>query len=177
MISEPVRARIRRLYAPNAVYFITCVTQRRQPIFVSEPDLELLRETMRRVKDVHPFRTRAYAFLHDHFHLLIFVPETTDVSRVMHSIQRNFTLNYKRAHGVVRRIKLWQRGFWDHVIRDERDFVNHFHYIHYNPVKHGYVSKPEEYPHTSFHEYVQRGWYEIGWGHVEPEELKDLEFE
>jgi hypothetical protein len=51
------------------------------------------------------------------------------------------------------------------VIRDERDFVNHFHYIHYNPVKHGYVSKPEEYPHTSFHEYVQRGWYEIGWGH------------
>jgi REP element-mobilizing transposase RayT len=57
MISEPVRARIRWLYAPNAVYFITCVTQRRQPIFVSEPDLELLRETMRRVKVIHLFRT------------------------------------------------------------------------------------------------------------------------
>jgi len=92
-------------------------------------------------------------------------------------MQRNFTLNYKEAHGVTRKIKLWQRGFWDHVIRDERDFVNHFHYIHYNPVKHGYALKPGDYPHTSFHEYVKRGWYEIGWGHTEPEILEGLDFE
>ena len=102
---------------------------------------------------------------------------STTISEVLHSLQRNFTLNYKRAHGITRKTHLWQRGFWDHVIRDEQDLTSHFHYIHYNPVKHGHVSKPEDYMHSSFHEYVKRGWYEIGWGHGEPPELKGLEFE
>lgn len=177
MALEPIRAKIRRLYVPNAMYFITCVTLERRPIFASGADLELLRETMRKVKEIHPFQMRAYAFLHDHFHLQIFVPDITDISKIMHSIQRNFTLNYKKAHSLTGAVKIWQRGFWDHVIRDERDFANHFHYIHYNPVKHGYVSKPEDYPHTSFLKYVKRGWYEIGWGHVEPDSLQGLDFE
>jgi putative transposase len=177
MPSEPIRAKIRRLYVPNAVYFITCVTLERRPVFASEPDLELLRETMRKVKAIHPFEMRAYAFMHDHFHLQIYVPETTDITKIMHSIQRNFTLNYKKTHSLTGEVRIWQRGFWDHVIHDESDFANHFHYIHYNPVKHGYVSRPEDYPHTSYLEYVQRGWYEIGWGHTEPPPLKDLDFE
>jgi putative transposase len=74
-------------------------------------------------------------------------------------------------------LRLWQRGFWDHVIRDERDLARHFDYIHYNPVKHGYVTQPEAYTDSSFAEYLRRGWYEIGWGHVEPEALTGLEFE
>ncbi len=177
MISEPVRAKIRRLYVPNSLYFITAVTQDRQPLFANESNLELLRETMRRVKDIHPFQVRAFVFLHDHFHIMIWVPGPTDISKILHSIQRNFTLNYKKAYNITRKIKLWQRGFWDHVIRDERDLFNHFHYIHYNPVKHGYVLKPEDYPHISFHEYVKREWYEIGWGHTEPEILENLDCE
>jgi REP element-mobilizing transposase RayT len=61
-VLEPIRAKIRRLYVPNALYFITCVTQDRWPVFASESDLELLRETMRKVKEIHPFSMRAYAF-------------------------------------------------------------------------------------------------------------------
>ncbi|HEY74175.1 MAG TPA: hypothetical protein G4N99_13005 [Thermoflexia bacterium] len=62
MTSEPIRARIRRLYVPNALYFITAVTQWRRPIFANEPDLELLRETMRKVKEIHPFQMQAMPF-------------------------------------------------------------------------------------------------------------------
>jgi len=108
---------------------------------------------------------------------LIFVPETTNISKLLQSIQRNFTRNYKKAHDINEPIRLWQRGFWDHVVRDERDFANHLHYIHYNPVKHGYTSNPETCPHTSFHEYVKRGWYEPGWGHTEPEVMSNLDSE
>ena len=177
MIQEPIRARIRRLYMPNALYFIVATVQGRRPIFASESNVELLRETMRRVKEIHPFTMRAFVFLPEHLHLLIQVLEPTTISEVLHSIQRNFTLNYKRAHSITRETHIWQRGFWDHAIRDEQDWEGHFHYIHYNPVKHGYVERPEEYAHCSYSEYVKRGWYEIGWGHVEPPELKGLEFE
>jgi putative transposase len=175
--NRPARAKIRRLYVPNAHYFITAVTQARLPPFADEANVDLLRVTMRRAKEYHPFKMQAYAFMPDHLHLLILVPETTNISKLLQSIQRNFTRNYKGERGITEATHLWQRGFWDHVIRDDRDFENHFHYIHYNPVKHGYVTQPGLYSHTSFHEYVKRGWYEPGWGSSEPEEIAGMDFE
>ncbi|MBN1139453.1 MAG: transposase [Anaerolineae bacterium] len=174
---DPVRARIRRLYVPNAYYFITCVTRERRPLFADETNTNLLRATLHRVQEYHPFTMHAFSFMPDHFHLLIFVPETTNISKLMHSVQRNFTRNYKTQRQISEETTLWQRGFWDHVIRSEQDWANHLHYIHYNPVKHGYVSRPEDYVQTSFNEYVKRGWYELGWGHTAPESIVDLDFE
>ena len=176
--SEAIRARIRRWYVPNATYFVTAVTRERSPVFAEEANLVLLRSTMRKAKEHHPFRMHAYALLPDHLHLLIYVPESSNISKLMQSIQWNFTRNYKAAHGITTPVRLWQRGFWDHVIRDEDDFEGHLGYIHYNPVKHGYVSHPRDYPHTSFHEYVERGWYGLAWAEdVEPRVLAmhDLE--
>ena len=177
MSQQPIRAGIRRYNIPDALYFITAVTHERQPVFADTANIALLRQTMRRVQEIHPFEMRAYVFLPDHLHLLIHIPDATSISRVMHSMQRNLTLNYKRARAIEQQVTIWQRGFWDHVIRDDTDWANHLHYIHFNPVKHGYVSGPEDYPHSSFQEYVRRGWYEIGWGHVEPEALRGLDFE
>jgi putative transposase len=175
--ATPIRAKIRRLYLPDVYYFITCVLANRMPILGEERHMTLFRETLREVKKLHPFIMKAYAFLPDHFHLLIFVPESTSISTLLKSVKWNFTLNYKKAVGVNGRVKLWQRGFWDHVIRDERDYMNHFDYIHYNPVKHGLVNCPIEYPHTSFHAYVERGWYEADWGCTEPEGIRHLDYE
>lgn len=117
---------------------------------------------------------RAYVFLPDHFHLLIQTGESTDISSIIKSFKWNFSLNYKAAHAVKGSVSLWQHGFYDHVIRDETDFANHVHYIHYNPVKHGLVTKPEDYPHSSYLQFVKRGWYEIGWGHAEPAEIQHM---
>lgn len=59
---------------------------------------------------------------------------------------------------------LWQHRYWEHMLRDERDFERHVEYIHYNPVKHGYVASPLEWPHSSFRRYVEAGLYEAEWG-------------
>ena len=177
MVKKVVRARIRRAYAPGEVCFITCVTAARRPVFEGQAERTLLRETLRNVRGLHPFEMRAYALMPDHIHLLLRVPGTTDISKIIHSLKRNFTLNYRRAHGLATSVNVWQRGFWDHVIRDERDYYLHLDYIQFNPVKHGYVTRPEDYADTSFLEYVKRGWYEIGWGHVEPEDLKGVGME
>lgn len=121
----PIRTRISRWIIPNNIYFIVGVTQKRQQLFADSAAIELLRTTMHNVKERHPFKMHAYAFLPDHFHLLIFVPETSNISKIMQSLQWNLTMAYKKLHQITTTTALWQRGFWDHVIRDERDYENH----------------------------------------------------
>ena len=162
-MGHPIRAKIRRWYVANAIYFVTAVTRDRRPIFAQASNLALLRQVLHAVQKLHPFHMHAYAFLPDHLHLLIYVPETTNISKVMQSLQWNYTREYKAAHGLAESVSLWQRGYWDHVIRNERGFDRHLSYIHYNPVKHGLVEHPADYAETSFREYVKRGWYGEAW--------------
>jgi len=79
----------------------------------------------------------------------------------MHSLKPNFTREYKRLLGLssFESMKFWQKRFWDHVIRDDRDFENHLHYIHFNPVKHGYVTDPRDWKDSSYLEWEKRGLY------------------
>jgi len=57
---------------------------------------------------------------------------------------------------------IWQRRFWEHCIRDEKDWRYHVNYIHFNPVKHAYVSEPQDWPYSSYHQAIRKGWYESG---------------
>ncbi len=58
---------------------------------------------------------------------------------------------------------IWQRRYWEHTIRDDRDYATHMDYVHFNPVKHGYVGHPADWPYSSFHRCVESGIYPIGW--------------
>ena len=59
---------------------------------------------------------------------------------------------------------IWQRRFWEHMIRDEADFRVHCDYIHFNPVKHGLVTRPVDWPYSTFHRFVKEGLYPESWG-------------
>lgn len=61
---------------------------------------------------------------------------------------------------------IWQRRFWEHQIRDERDYEIHMDYLHYNPVKHSLVSAVTDWPHSTFHRYVDEGVYNKSWGSI-----------
>jgi putative transposase len=67
----------------------------------------------------------------------------------------------KRERGI------WQRRFWEHQIRDEADLSRHVDYIHYNPVKHGWVARAAEWPHSTLHKYIERGMASADWGGCE----------
>lgn len=58
----------------------------------------------------------------------------------------------------------WQRRFWEHTIEDADEFDAYFDYVHWNPVKHGYVSRPADWPNSSFHRWVTHGVYDPDWG-------------
>jgi putative transposase len=89
-------------------------------------------------------------------------------SPILHSFKRNYTLNYKKTNNILGSFKLWQNRFWDHIIRDEKDLHQHFDYIHWNPVKHGVVQDPEDWTHSTFRHWQLQGYYDLGWGKVEP---------
>ena len=169
----------RRYYIPNAIVFITGVTRDRFPYFAAANNVNLLFDTMRRVQAIHPFRLLAYVVLPDHFHWLMRVDDPSgNFSIAMHSIKRNFTLNYKQAQGITDPFTLWQNRFWDHVIRDESDLHNHFDYIHWNLVKHGYERRPEDWPHSTYGYWLKRGYYDPGWGHAdEPSHIAGMRLE
>ncbi len=169
----------KRYYIPNAVVFITGVTRDRIFYLEADDDIKLFWETLRQVQKIHPFHLMAYVILPDHFHWLMrVVDESGDFSTVLHSIKRNYTFNFKKAHGVTAALSLWQERFWDHIIRDEHDLNNHFDYIHWNPVKHGYVQRPEGWPHSTYKYWLKRGYYEPGWGCVEePVSIRDMNLE
>ena len=169
----------RRFYFLNAIVFITCVTRNRNPYLKSNSDINLFFDTLAIVKEIYLFELLAHVVLPDHFHWLMQLDNPSgNFSKVMQSIKRNYTRNYKSAHNVQKSLSIWQRGFWDHVIRDEQDLENHLDYIHWNPIKHGYVNRPEDWPCSTYRDWVGLGVYETGWGWVEkPNNINGMDFE
>ena len=167
----------RRYYIPNSIVFVTQVVHNRARLLGDHETLELLSLTLHRVKELHPFLMLGYVFLPDHLHLLIRPTEGATFSQIMHSFKSNFTKTYKRSQGITDSLRMWQPRFWDHVIRDETDLARHLDYIHYNPVKHGWVEKPEDWPQSSFLPWKERGAYPDRWGWDVPEELEHWDAE
>jgi putative transposase len=136
--------------------------------------VEMFFDKMRAVREFKPFKLLAYAFPPDHIHFLIRPTGEVNFSSIMYSVQRSYTFEFKDRYAIEGSLSLWQHRFWDHVIRDEEDLHRHFDYVHWNAVKHGLVARPEDWPYTSYRYWFEKGYYEIGWGHVEPENLRNL---
>jgi len=155
--------RYRRLRIAGATYFFTLVTRGRAPFLADPSNIALLLQCFEHVGRGHPFEMVAYVVLHDHVHTLWQLPEGDDnYSTRWRLIKERFTREYGKLSAAPQRV--WQNRFWEHVIRDERDFLEHLDYIHFNPVQHGYVAAPIDWPHSSFKNWIARGHYEPRWG-------------
>jgi putative transposase len=168
----------RRVYIPGGTYFFTLVTYRRQPIFSYDGRVELLRRSFREVKSKRPFDLLAAVILPDHLHCLWCLPEgDADFSTRWQMVKTSFSRRIPAEIIKDGAKTIWQPRFFDHCIRDESDFHKHLDYIHYNPVKHGLVSSPGEWPYSSFARFVALGWYTSSWGDVVPPDVEDMEHE
>ena len=165
---------VRRIYMPGAYYFFTVVCYQRANILVSQVAVDRLKSAIKIVKTKYPFKLNAYVVLPNHMHCIWRLPEG-DFNFSMR--WRLIKYYFSRSLGERHQKNIWQPRFWDHVIRDQDDWVRHLDYIHYNPVKHGLVNKPTDWLHSSFHDYVTRGFYDVDWGVNEPENIADMIFE
>ncbi|MFH0881646.1 MAG: transposase [bacterium] len=142
---------------PDDLYFLTCVTRNRAPHFAEIETQRRAQAEWNRCADEAKGTLIAYVFMPDHHHVVIRQGELP-FSRWVENMKRR--LNYAMLQG---KGTLWQPRFWEHRIHDADDQIRAVEYIHYNPVKHGFVKSPCDYGTSSFHEYVDRGEYPVDW--------------
>ena len=160
----------RRYRVEGGRYFFTVNLLDRRSALLTE-HIDILRDAMRVVKTKHPFDIDAMVVLPEHLHCIMRLPAGDDDfslrwRQIKSAFSRNVpgtgTKNKSRSSKGER--GLWQRRFWEHLIRDERDFRHHVDYVHFNPVKHGYVACVGDWPYSTFHGYVKRAVYPVDWG-------------
>ena len=160
----------RRAKIEGATYFFTvnCAQRRGNQLLVQH--IDLLRQAFRRVKNRHPFKIDALVVLPDHLHCIWTLPTNdadykTRWALIKAGFSRGIPSDESRSQSRMKRGErgIWQRRYWEHVIRDERDFRRHLDYIHWNPVKHGWVNRVRDWPHSSFHAYMRRGIVAADW--------------
>ena len=168
--------RYRRAFIPGGAFFFTVVTERRRPLLASANAVEVLRRAMRAVRATRPFEVDAMVVLPDHLHCIwTLPPDDADFATRWRLVKTWFTKHCdpalravpNRARVTKRGQAVWQHRYWEHLLRDEADFVRHVEYIHYNPVKHGHAAAPMDWPYSSFRRYVEAGVYPADWGRSE----------
>jgi putative transposase len=175
----------RRALIQGATYFFTVNTYQRQAVLTRPLFYQALKQSIATVKQAHPFTIEAFVLLPDHLHCLWKLPpQDTDYAKRWNIIKR--LVSQKTRHLLTppvnssrlkrRELALWQRRFWEHQIRDERDFEKHVEYIHWNPVKHRYVETVADWPYSSFHHFVRRGIYPKDWAGTAIHEEKEAHY-
>lgn len=161
----------RRFQHPGATWFFTVNLAERKNNHLLVDRVDELKMAFADVKRRNPFHIDAAVILPDHLHCIWTLPEgDSDFSSRWGLIKANFSRQMPKCERIsVSRQKrgergLWQRRFWEHMIRDETDFRQHVDYIHWNPVKHGWVNCVKDWPHSSFLHYVALGVYQENWG-------------
>lgn len=125
----------------------------------------------RQVRARHPFTIDAAVVLPDHLHAIWTLPAgDADFATRWRLIKSAFSAALPRADKRLSESRaakgergIWQRRYWEHTLRDEHDFARHLDYIHFNPVKHGYVACVRDWPYSSFHCWVRLRAYPLDW--------------
>ena len=172
--------RYRRAQVEGASYFFTvnCAERHGNQLLVNH--IDLLRQVFRKVKKGHSFHIDAITVLPDHLHCIWTLPAgdsdyKTRWALIKSGFSRGIPPGEKCSRSRMKRGErgIWQRRYWEHMIRDDRDYQRHVDYIHWNPVKHGWVNRVRDWPHSSFHAYVRRGALPHDWA-CEPAEMTEM---
>ena len=169
----------RRWFVPGGTYFFTLVTYRRRHFLTDDIPRRCLREAIHTVRENYPFEIVAVVLLPDHLHAVWSLPPGDDRFPMRwRRIKEEFTKAYLAAGGVEGPVSesrkergergIWQRRYWEHVVRDEDDLKRCVDYIHWNPKKHRYVTRVRDWEYSTFHRFVEQGEYELNWGSADP---------
>ncbi|TYO68343.1 transposase [Bradyrhizobium hipponense] len=155
--------------AKGSIFFFTVVLADRSSTLLVD-HVDRLRQNYRTIQQRRPFETVAVCVLPDHLHAIWALPEDDlDFSSRWNLIKGGFSRGLETGPRTTSKLRkrekgIWQRRFWEHAIRNDADLERHVDYIHFNPVKHGLVSRVRDWSFSSFHRYVDQGTLPVDWG-------------
>lgn len=159
----------RRANIAGGTFFFTLTLADRSSDLLAR-EIDRLRRIYGQVQERRPFDTVAICILPDHLHAIWSLPRgDSDFAMRWNLVKSGFSRGLPAASRSTSKISkrekgIWQRRYWEHVIRDDADLARHVDYVHFNPVKHKLVSRVCDWPHSSFHQYVKRGDLPEDWG-------------
>jgi putative transposase len=156
-----------RADAAGGTFFFTLALQDRGARHLAD-HVAQLRTCVAQVKERHPFDIEAMVVLPEHLHALWRLPvDDGDTASRWALLKQSFGKRLEEL-GVLAppagARRLWQRRFWEHRIENDSDLQRHVDYIHFNPVKHGWVLRARDWPYSSLHRFVRAGRLPADWG-------------
>lgn len=164
--------RYRRHFAPGQMVFLTLVCAARRPWLRDDSNKALVMAALRDTRAVHPFRHHGHVLLDDHLHLLMTPALGTGIPDLVGTFKRAVCAQVPEGQAGDR---LWQRRYYDYVIRHAHDFAAHLDYLHFNQLKHGLVDHAAAWPWSSLPAWTARGAYPADWGGTAPQRMSDVE--
>jgi len=168
--------RYRRTDVAGGTYFFTVNLADRNRTLLTD-HIPVLRAVLLSVKRQHPFHIDAMVILPDHLHAVWTLPAgDADYpmrwSLIKMGFSRHMAKTERRNPSRVNKGErgIWQRRYWEHMIRDEHDYGKHVDYIHYNLIKHGHAQRAADWPYSTIHRYIGGGTVTRDWGAGEPGE-------
>ncbi|MES2536008.1 MAG: transposase [Pseudomonadota bacterium] len=159
-----------RAWCPGGTYFFTVNLLQRSDNDLLVRHIDFLRDAVRTVRLAHPFKIHAWVVLPEHMHCVIELPAgDADFALRWRLIKIRFSKSLPdkewRSATRLRRGErgIWQRRYWEHLIRDDADFAAHMDYVHVNPLRHGLVEREADWRFSTFHYLVAQGVYPLDW--------------
>ncbi|MFD2184556.1 transposase [Rhodoplanes azumiensis] len=153
----------------GGIFFFTVVLADRSSTLLVD-HIARLRRIHESVRKRLPFEVVAVCVLPDHIHVIWALPVhdsnySLRWSLIKSGFSRGLVVDTVRSPSKARKRErgVWQRRYWEHTIRDDADLARHVDYIHFNPVRHGHVSRVVDWPYSSFHRYVRDGILASDW--------------
>jgi putative transposase len=132
----------RELYCEERIYFITICCYNGQKLFVDPHIINEILQELDKCCNLHGFTNCAYCFMPNHVHLLFRGKEGADLIKLIKQFKQKTGYSFRKATGK----RLWQKSYYDHILRKEEDVVEVVRYILENPIRKGLSRQAEEYP-------------------------------
>jgi putative transposase len=135
--------------APQEVrtFFTSFVTWERRPIFQASARCDLLLDVLRQDRSKRRYEIHEFVFMPDHVHLILTPAPQVSLEKAMQFVKGGFSYRAKRELNFNREV--WEKGKNEHRIRDAVEYARYVDYVWMNPVKAGFVDRPEDYLYSS----------------------------
>ena len=174
MIFKPGHNTPPHLFMADWFYMLTGSTYKQQPLIRSDIRKRELVDALHVASELYHWVIIAWVMMDNHYHTILKSPQNNpgNLTKLVASYHKFTAQKWNNQDNHIGR-KVWW-NFWDTCIRSQEDYLNRLRYIFWNPVKHGLVQEPAEYPYSNYCDFLDEEWFDIGKALVEVKDVPEF---